>query len=342
MLIVVPAVEAEIDVNDSGGESGPVDPIDYIRSSLHEYPIVCLGEGGHQASEPHKFLRIVLSDTTILKSVDVVIVEFAATRHQATLDAYIRGEDVPFAELSKVWRDTAQSPRAPWDSPLYHELLKTIRQANLTLSPDNRVRVVAGDPPIDWEKIKTREDYNESLIPRDPFVASLVMEQAFDMGKRVLVIFGGAHLPRVPVGPEEDMRNSLTWYILKEHPGAVRVIEFLNSENLGIADRLGELVQDKIYVTANHWTGAIDAELVFPEVYSLVTDAKTGRQSWQQVPLYSGYRVRDLFDALIYIGPSSEWSYVPGSFDEERDEEYLEELNRRSLVRFGRPLDRSR
>jgi len=327
-LMVFPAVGAAAD-----------DPIDYIRRSLQEYQIVCLGEGGHQAGEPHQFLRRVLGDTSILKTVDVVIVEFAATNHQAVLDAYIRGEEISISELSKVWRDTGQSPHAPWDSPLYHELLKTIREGNLTLSPDERVRVVAGDPPIDWEKIETREEYSASRIPRDPFAASLAMEQAFHLGKRVLIIFGDAHLPRVPVGPEDDLRNSLTSLILKEHPGAVRVISYLDPENLRIDDRIDELVQDRIYVTADHWTGAVNAELAFPDIYSLVTDEKTGQQSWQNIPLYSGYLVRDLFDALIYIGPSSEWSYVPGSFDQEREEEYLKELNRRSLIRFGRPLE---
>jgi hypothetical protein len=338
-LMALLAVGVGIGAGDAAVEDSPADPIDYIRHSLQAYPIVCLGEGGHQAKEPHQFLRRILSDESILKTVDVVIVEFAATRHQSVLDAYIRGEDVPFSELSKVWRDTGQSPHAPWDSPLYHELLKTIREGNLTLSPDERVRVVAGDPPIDWERIKTKEEYSKSRIPRDPFVASLAMEQAFHLGKRVLIIFGGAHLPRVPVGPEDDLRNSLTCRVLKEHPDAVKVISFLNPENLGIYDRIDELVQNKIYVTTDHWAGAINAELVFPEIYSLVTDAKTGHQSWQNIPLYSGYLVRDLFDALLYIGPSSDWSQVPGSYDQERDEKYLKELNRRSLVRFGRPLD---
>jgi len=338
-LMVFQPVGAEAELGDSAWEDSPVDPIDYIRRSLQAYPVVCLGEGGHQAKEPHQFLRRVLGDKTILKTVDVVIVEFAATKHQTVLDAYIQGEDVPFSELSLVWRDTGQSPRAPWDSPLYHELLKVIREGNLTLSAAERVRVVAGDPPIDWEMIKTREEYNESRIPRDPFAASLAMEYAFHLGKRVLIIFGDAHLPRVSVGPEDDLRNSLTWYILREHPSAVMVISYLDPENLGVDDRIDELVQDKIYATTDHWTGGINAELVFPEIYSLVTDAKTGHQSWQNIPLYSGYLVRDLFDALIYIGPSNGWSHVPGSFDQERDEEYLIELNRRSLVRFGRPLD---
>ena len=70
--MVFPAVEAGVDVGDSAGEDSPADPIDYIRRSLQAYPIVCLAEGGHQAKEPHQFLRRVLGDKTILKTVDVV------------------------------------------------------------------------------------------------------------------------------------------------------------------------------------------------------------------------------------------------------------------------------
>lgn len=338
-LTMLPAIRVEATVVDSAGKDIHADPIDYIRRSLQEYPIVCLAEGGHQAKEPHQFLQRLLGDKAIQKTVDVVIVEFAATKHQSVLDAYIGGEDVPFSELSRVWRDTGQSPHAPWDSPLYYDLLKVIREGNLALSPGERVRVVAGDPPIDWTKIRTGEDYRKSRIPRDPFVASLAIEQAFHLGKKVLIIFGGAHLPRVPVGPEDDLRNSLTYYVLKEHPDAVRVISFLDPENLEIDSRIDELSENHIYETAGHWTGNINAELVFPEIYSLVTDEKTGRQSWQSIPLYSGYLVKDLFDALLYIGPSRDWSYVPGSFDQKRDQEYLNELNRRSLLRFGRPLN---
>jgi len=214
-----------------------------------------------------------------------------------------------------------------------------IRQGNLALPPNKRVRVVAGDPPIECEKIKTREDFNNSRVPRDLFVAALAVELAIQQQKRVLIIFGGAHLPKVPVGPEDDLRNSMIYYILKKHPGAVKTIGFLDPENLGIKDRINSLVPDKIYLTANHWVGDINAELVFPGTYSLVTDANTDQGSWQQIPLYSGFSVRDLFDALVYIGPSSEWEYVPASFDQEQDGKYLKELDRRSLLRFGRSLN---
>jgi len=154
-----------------------------------------------------------------------------------------------------------------------------------------------------------------------------------------LIIFGDGHLPKVTVGQADDLRNSFTSLILKEHPASLKAIGFLIPENLGIEDSINVLVNNRIYLTDQHWVGDMNAELIFPEIYSLITDEDTGEQSWQQVPLYSGSQVRDLFDALIYIGPSSEWEYIPGTFDEIQDKEYLEELNRRSQIRFGNSLD---
>jgi hypothetical protein len=337
-LMVVSAVGAQVEIESTAEDDNPTGAIEYIRHAVQTHSIVCLAEGGHQAKEPHLFLRRVLSDPAILTTVDVVIVEFAAAKHQAVLDGYIEGEDIPFATLSNVWRDTGQSPIGPWDSPLYHQLLEVIRNGNRHLPAEKKVRVLAGDPLIDWERIKTRQDYGAARIPRDPYVAELATEQAFHLGKKVLIIFGGAHLPRVPIGPE-DGRNSLTCRILKQHPDAVRAIGFLDPVHLGVEDRIDELQREAIYTTDRHWVGEINAGLFFPELYSRVTDPDTGEQTWQRVQLYSEYRVRDLFDALVYIGPSNEWEVVPSSFDRERDGEYLDELNRRSLLRFGRPMD---
>jgi hypothetical protein len=337
-LTVISVVLVAIGIRNLNQAGDPADPIDYIRLALEEVPIVCLSEGGHATREPHLFLRRLLSDRSILEAVDVIILEFAAGLHQAVLDAYIRGDDVPFATLSHVWRDTGQSPMGPWDSPLYQELLEVIRDANRDLPPDKKVRVVAGDPPIDWEQIQTVEDFRSARLPRDPYGAELAMEQAFQEGNRVLIIFGGAHMTRVPIGPE-DPRNSLTYRILSEHPDAVRAISFLSPEDLGVEDRIGELVPETVYSTHDHWVGEINGGLVFPLIYSLVPNPSTGEQEWQEVTLYSDYQVRDLFDALIYIGPTSDWEFVPASFDPVRDAEYLAELNRRSMLRFGRPFE---
>jgi hypothetical protein len=325
-----------------GGEPGDcvvqgtqAEAVSFIRNALHDYPIVALAEGSHATAEPHEFLRKVLSDEEVLRVADVIIVEFATALQQSVLDSYISGEEVPFEELSKVWRDTSTSPISPWDSPLYLELLGEIRKANRELSNEHRVRVLAGDPPIDWRSIETRGDFSAAIQPRDPYVARVAIEQAFGLGKTVLIVYGGAHLPRVPVGDADDGRNSLTYRILAERPNSMKVVGFLNTENLSLADRVQEFMPGTIYETTEHWVGKMGAEDFFPGIRSRVTNPETGEVSWQELPLYSEYAIEDLFDALVYIGPSSEWHHVPPSLDEQRDAAYLRELDRRRQIRFG-------
>ena len=48
------------------------------------------------------------------------MVEFGSTTEQATLDRYIRGENVSRAQLEQVWKTTTQARfSGVWDSPIY-------------------------------------------------------------------------------------------------------------------------------------------------------------------------------------------------------------------------------
>lgn len=328
-LVAVVAAEARTG-NGEGGE----DAVAHVRWALDRYPIVLMGEGGHRAGEPHEVLRRILADEGVLERLDVIIVEFATATHQDVLDAFIRGENVPFEALSRVWRDTSTSPITPWNAPIYLEFLETVREANRGLPPDQKVRILAGDPPVDWPSIQTGDDFRRAIQPRDPYVARLAVEQAFGLGKRVLVVYGGGHLMRLPLGPG-DLRNPMTSYILAEHPGAAWVVEFMWPTATGLTDRADELAMGQVYRTADHWSGSSPAPLLFTRTLSLVTDPETGEQSWQAVPLYEGYAVRDLYDALIYLGPEDQWTVVPSEPDPERDAAYLVEVERRRALRFG-------
>ncbi len=309
------------------------DALEHIRWAVDRYPVVLLGEGNHGAAEPHALLRRILGDDQVLDRIDVIVVEFACATFQDVLDRFIRGEEVPRDVLSAVWRNTSTSPVAPWESPLYEALLKEVRDANRGRPDEGKVRVVAGDPPIDWPSIRTGADYSRAIRPRDPYAASVVLDEV-RRGNRVLVVYGGHHLQRLPLGPG-DSRNPMTSYILPDLPESVWAVEFLWPRALGIASRTGELVHGRAYRTATHWVGSVPASLQFAGTRSLVTDPRTGERSWQEVPLYEGRAMRELYDALIYIGSEDQWTVVPPELDPVRDAEYIAELERRRVLRFG-------
>ena len=92
------------------------------------------------------------------EKVDDVVIEFANSRYQEVLDDYLlKLEEVPRDRLKQVWRNTSQTTGV-WDSPVYEAFLRALREVNEELLPMNRIRAVAGDPPIDWSRVEVFED----------------------------------------------------------------------------------------------------------------------------------------------------------------------------------------
>src|SRR5215469_5675189 len=76
-----------------------------LISVFDQADIVALGEAHGRKMDSD--LRIALvRHPDFAKKVRLIVVEFGSTSEQSTLDRYIRGEDVPRAELEQVWKAT--------------------------------------------------------------------------------------------------------------------------------------------------------------------------------------------------------------------------------------------
>jgi hypothetical protein len=118
------------------------------------------------------------------KKVRSIVVEFGSTTEQATLDRYIRGENVSQAQLAQVWKTTTQPGNRVWDSPVYDEFFAAVRDVNSRLPADARIRVFGGDPgPGDYRS-------------RETAAVSVLKEQVLQKHGRALVIYGAAHFYR--------------------------------------------------------------------------------------------------------------------------------------------------
>jgi len=85
------------------------------------------------------------------------------------VDLYIAGEDVPFEQVQQAWRNVIGALGAP--SPVYESFYKAVRAANLKRPGKHQMRIVLGDPPGDWDKIKNREELKPFALDRDTFYA---------------------------------------------------------------------------------------------------------------------------------------------------------------------------
>jgi len=144
--------------------------------------IVALGDDHWRKLDSDLRISLV-RNPEFAKKVRIILVEFASTAQQTTLDRYIHGEEVPRAELQQIWKTTTQT-NGVWDSPVYADFLAAVREANKKLPASARVRVLAGDPPTG------------SDIDRDASAISILREQVFDKGRKALVVYGAGHLFR--------------------------------------------------------------------------------------------------------------------------------------------------
>jgi hypothetical protein len=181
-----------------------------LLSAFDHVDIVALEETRGNKADSELRLRLV-RDPDFPFRVNSIIVEFGNSLHQEILDRYIDGQDVSQVEIEQVWRDTTQV--TAWDAPVYAEFFAAVREVNQKLPPLRRVHVIAGDPPIDWDSVKTKQDI-EPFLARRRFPVS-VNHVAVQMGLKALVIYGDGRLRR----PRFPQWASARETRVEQHPG---------------------------------------------------------------------------------------------------------------------------
>jgi hypothetical protein len=172
----------------------PKEAVTTILDAFREHPIVALSEG-HGDERSHAFTLRLIRDPRFSAVANDVVVEFGNSRYQDVADRFIRGEEVPHEILRRVWQDTT-IPHTLWDLPVYEQFFRAVRALNATLPPERRLRVLLGDPPIDWATVRTLEDLRRSRMARGRHPADVVLSEVLAKSRRALVLYGAGHLWR--------------------------------------------------------------------------------------------------------------------------------------------------
>jgi hypothetical protein len=78
-----------------------------ILSAFDKYEVVAMPQG-HGMQDLSSFIFSLIRTPAFSERVNDIEIEFGNSLYQSMLDRYIAGEDVPFAELQKVWRKMGQ------------------------------------------------------------------------------------------------------------------------------------------------------------------------------------------------------------------------------------------
>jgi outer membrane protein OmpA-like peptidoglycan-associated protein len=225
----------------------------YITAAFATHPLVAFSEPGHGASGTKEFLASLLRYPGFAGTVNDIVIECGNARYQGIADRYFAGQAVGRDELRQIWENTTVVSGI-WQLPMYEEILADIRAFNMSLPEKRRIRVLLGDPPIDWNRVRgpADEDMNDW---RDAHFAWIVEEQVMKKGRQALLWIGGAHTDRRVVMPD-----SLIHLLDRRFPHRTLVVHSVNRDQVSpsVKASLGRWPAFFVSPVRDTWLGQLD------------------------------------------------------------------------------------
>jgi hypothetical protein len=292
MAVIPPMSRAQLQTEARHADPAPEAAIPAILAAFDKYQIVGLPQG-HGMQDLNDLIFSLIRNPAFSAKVNDIEIECGNSLYQPMLDRYIAGEGVPFKEVQKVWRKMGQP--ACGASAFVEQFFPLVRALNQKLPPGRRLRVLAGDSPVDWDQIKSPDDIIR-LVHRDASIASVMEKQVLSKHRKALMLFGTFHLMHGVGGSAVSIYE-------KHYPNLTFIIS-----DLGIFDTdLPSLSESKfiswpipaIASAKGTWLGALDLSRFLPPPTRIDQDCNVHHE----FPKVLQKPMEDLVDAFLYLGP---------------------------------------
>ena len=282
----------------------PRDPVEAILEAFESYPVLALSDA-HGNEQAHAFRLALIRDPRFPLTVDDIVVELGNARYQSVVDRFVQGDDVPLETLRLAWRDTTQTTAAN-NYAMMRELIETVRDVNASLASEQRLRVLLGDPPIDWDTVHTTEDHWKWIEMRDTYPAALIQVEVLAKQRRALLMYGHMHFQR---------RNLFSNYVM-QHWQAQSIVSLLERTTPTRVFTIWQHDLARVPVDVSSWPvpsiatikgttlGTVDFTLYYPAPAQRFTIRDGAREpippeQWQSL------RAEEQLDAVLYLGPAT-------------------------------------
>ena len=298
----------------------PVDAIKGIADALRSYAVIGLSAGeGHGDARGPAFLISLIQDSRITAFDLNIVMEAGNARYQSTMDRYVEGDDVPAADLARIWNESTQQqvPGPTWSGdvpPVY----KAIRAVNMTLPPPKHIRALLGDPPIEWEHVTTHDEFQQWLALRDSFPAELIQREVVAQGGHAIVEFGGGHLQRKQQLSNYEMNDPLEQTIISlvERAGTKAFVITTGMDR----DGMSGWPYPSLALLRGTTIGGQDEAIISPQ--------RVRPRDGKLVPIpreeWISMKREDQADALLYLGPESTKTDTPVPTSICDDKDYIQ------------------
>ena len=319
--------------------AAPVDPITAIIEAFRTHDVVTLTDP-HGIVQVQAFLLSLVRDSRFPDAASDIVIETASARYQDAIDRFVRGDDVDGATLRKAWENHTVANSLGIQAV---ELVRAVRTVNASLTATRRLRVVAGDPPIDWDNIVSGQDGRRWTELRDSYPADLVRRQVLDRGRRALVVYGQGHLQRRQIVANYDMSTwqaqTVVSLLERDHGARIFNIWTLVDRGVDLPEGVTSWAVPGLAPLRGTTLGARDFGL-----YSrgLGDGTRFSVKGGQLVPVareeWKAMRMEDQFDALLYLGPPASMTTVAVPAALCADADFVGRRLER-LTRFGPPVE---
>jgi hypothetical protein len=304
-----------------GAEPAPEPAVPAILAAFDKYEIVGMG-ASHGLKDLDDFILSLIRNPSFPDKVNDIAVECGNSLYQPELDRYIAGEDVLFTSVRKVWRNTTQPMCGICG--FYELFFPLVRAINQKLPAEKRLRVLASDPPIDWEQSCPELD----KLDRDASIASVIEKEVLSKHRKALMLFGLAHT--IHGGGAASIYE-------KNYPNVSFVVSDLGAFDTELpnlsASPFASWPIPSLTRAKGTWLGALEWTQFYGWFLRFDEDCNVHYYVSEefQKPM------EDLVDAFLYLGPQDLRLLEKIPADIALDDDYMRELDRRALLQQMAP-----
>jgi hypothetical protein len=262
-----------------------------------KHPLMMFAEW-HRNTQQHAFLRALLREPAFICRVDDIVIESGNARLQSIADAYVAGENVPEAQLQSMWRET--EVMFAWNSPVYRQFYEAVRALNQKHVCAHPVRLILGDSPIDWAKVRTVADF-EKVEDRDEFFTRVIEREVLAKNRRAILISGVLHaLKKMPPDPNEGAPElCVAQRIEQKYPGKLFSVALVTTPAAAETLKMGPPPSFRVIVGSE--LERADFAIIAP-AWSATQVIVNGRPEWKLDAARSWPPMGEVVDGLVYLG----------------------------------------
>jgi hypothetical protein len=291
-----------------------LDPIGGIVDAFKTHDVVALGEGNHGNEQGAAFRAKLYRDPRFQAVVNDIVVESGNGRHQAMMDRFIAGATVPEKELRMAWLETTQ-PTDVWDSDIYADMFRAIRELNQKLPKAKQLRVLLGDTPYTHDRAKPKAMARRS----DNFPAELIQREVIAKKRKALIVYGEMHYLRrqpepPPPMPGRPVRPPPGTIVSLLEKAGVKVFSVWTFTGLGqefptLQPDIATWKKPSLTLIKDTTLGTAPFTFYYPKGSGMMMRPGPNGPVTVDLGEAIGGVMQEQFDAVLYLGPKTEITY---------------------------------